>query len=88
MWLFANCLIAVSNVLPVFPFDGGKVMHAVFWRSTGNAAAATVRLRRSGREFARIVVVLGILTAAFAHQILLGLVIVGFGLYLLRLPLP
>lgn len=84
----ANCLIAVSNVLPVFPFDGGKVMHAVFWRSTGCETAATRRLRRSGREFARIVIVLGFLTATYAGQIALGLVIAGFGVYLLRLPLP
>lgn len=84
----ANCLMAVSNVLPVFPFDGGKVIHAVFWRASGSPAAATQRLQRSGREFARVVVVLGLLTAAFAGHVALGLVIAGFGLYLARLPLP
>ncbi len=84
----ANCLIAVSNILPVFPFDGGKVMHAVFWQSSGSQTVATRRLRRNGREFARIVIVLGFLTATFASHLALGLVIAGFGLYLLRLPLP
>jgi Zn-dependent protease len=85
---FANVLIAISNLLPVFPFDGGKLVHAMFWRSTRDHTVASGRLRRSGQEFARIVTSLGILMMAFAGDLLMGLVISGFGIYLMFLPAP
>ena len=85
---FANVLIAISNLLPMFPFDGGKLVHALFWRSTDDRAVATGRLQRSGQEFARIVTSLGIVTMAFAGDLLMGLVIAGFGIYLMFLPPP
>jgi Zn-dependent protease len=85
---FANGLIAVSNLLPVFPLDGGKLVYAVFWRRTRDPRVATERLHRSGREFSRIVMFLGVLTMALTGEILIGLVISAFGWYLLRLPVP
>jgi Zn-dependent protease len=85
---FANVLIAVSNMLPVFPFDGSKVLHAMFWRSTGDREVATARLKRSGREFSRIVISLGIIVAAWGGELLLGFGIAAFGFYLTRLPVP
>ncbi|HSJ07201.1 MAG TPA: site-2 protease family protein [Longimicrobiales bacterium] len=85
---FANGLIAVSNMLPVFPFDGGKLVYAMFWHRTRDRQAATTRLRQSGREFSRIVLALGLITMAMTGQVLIGLVIAAFGWYLLRLPGP
>jgi Zn-dependent protease len=85
---FANGLIAVSNMLPVFPFDGGKLVYAMFWRQTQDRTVATARLRRSGREFSRVVLALGVITIAMTGEVLIGLVIAGFGWYLMRLPDP
>jgi Zn-dependent protease len=85
---FANVLVAVSNMLPVFPFDGSKVLHAMFWRSTGDRREATARLRRSGREFSRIVISLGIIMLAWGGELLLGAGIAAFGFYLTTLPVP
>lgn len=85
---FANVIVAVSNMLPVFPFDGSKVLHAMLWRSTGDREVATAKLRRSGHEFSRIVVSLGIIMAAWGGELLLGLGIAIFGMYLTRLPIP
>jgi Zn-dependent protease len=83
---FANVLIAVSNMLPIFPFDGGKVLHAVIWRSIGDRQAATERVRRGGRQFSRVIVGLGIIMLGWAGELLLGLAIAGFGIYLMFLP--
>lgn len=85
---FANGLIGFSNMLPVFPFDGGKLIYAMFWRRTKDRRVATERLRQSGREFSRIVISLGVLTAALTGEVLIGVVIAAFGWYLLRLPGP
>lgn len=85
---FANVLVALSNLLPVFPFDGGKLVHALFWRSSSDRHMATRRLDRSGREFARVISALGFLLMAASGEILIGAVVALFGLYLLRLPSP
>jgi Zn-dependent protease len=89
-WFLAliNLLIAVSNMLPVFPFDGGKLVHALFWRKAMDRNAASERLHRNGREFSRVTVMLGFLIMMFGGHILLGLVVLLFGVYLLRLPGP
>jgi Zn-dependent protease len=83
-----NILIAVSNLLPIFPFDGSKLVHAMIWRSGRDRRAASVRLHRSGREFARGVTLLGVLLMAFGGELMMGVVLLLFGVYLLRLPAP
>ena len=85
---FANVLIAASNLLPMLPFDGGKVIHALFWSASGDRDVAAARTRRSGRDFARIVVSLGLLMVAWAGESLLGMSIAAFGCYLMFLPAP
>lgn len=89
-WFLAliNLLIAVSNLLPIFPFDGGKLVHALFWRKAMDRSAASERLDRSGREFSRVTVMLGFLIMTFGGHLLLGVVVLLFGVYLLRLPSP
>jgi Zn-dependent protease len=89
-WFLAlvNLLIAISNLLPVFPFDGSKLVHAMFWRRAMDREAASERLDRSGREFSRVTVMLGVLIMTFGGELVLGLVVLLFGVYLLRLPAP
>lgn len=82
---FSNVLIAASNMLPLFPFDGGKALHAVFWRASGDRKAARDRVRRGGRQFSRIIVGFGILMVGWAGEALLGLAIAVFGIYLMFL---
>jgi Zn-dependent protease len=85
---FANGMIAASNLLPILPLDGGTLLHAIFWRASRDRRAAAARARRSGREFARIVVTTGVLMVAASGEALLGLAVAAFGVYLLKLPVP
>ena len=85
---FVNILIAVTNLLPIFPFDGGKLVHSLFWRAGRDHRAASDRLDRGGREFARLIMTLGVLLMAVGDELLVGFVVLLFGLYLLRLPSP
>ena len=56
---FANALLALFNVLPGFPMDGGRVLRGLLWRHSGNAVSATKRASLVGRIIAYIIVALG-----------------------------
>jgi Zn-dependent protease len=50
--VFANLLVAIFNMLPGLPLDGGRVLRAGLWKITGNQGSATVMAAWSGRILA------------------------------------
>ena len=59
-----NLLLAIFNLLPAFPLDGGRVLRSVVWGVTGNFDKATKIAMRGGQFF-------GIIFAAFGiYQLL------------------
>jgi CBS domain-containing protein len=50
--MFANFVVAVFNLLPGLPLDGGQMLRAVIWKVTGRPNAATIAAAWVGRALA------------------------------------
>ncbi len=56
----SNYALALFNLLPAYPLDGGRVLHALIWRSTGDQHQATSYTVIVGRSIAACFLALGI----------------------------
>ena len=59
LWV-ANLLVGLFNLLPGLPLDGGRMLRAVVWKSTGRPTTATLAAAWAGRALA-----LGLLPVPF-----------------------
>ncbi|WP_299554561.1 site-2 protease family protein [uncultured Tateyamaria sp.] len=78
-----NLVLALFNLLPAFPLDGGRILRAWLWQRSGDMLAATETAARSGTILAYGLMGLGllglfqgVLIAGF-WQILIGLFILA-----------
>jgi Zn-dependent protease/predicted transcriptional regulator len=55
-----NILLAVFNVIPAAPLDGGRLLRAVLWAITKDKLKAAIWSARSGQVFGWILAVVGI----------------------------
>ncbi|MGH9591022.1 MAG: site-2 protease family protein [Terracidiphilus sp.] len=78
-WL--NFALALFNLIPGFPLDGGRVFRALIWRTTHNYHRATVAAGMSGRFFGFLLIFLGI-WQALAGDIAGGIWIAVIGWFL------
>jgi Zn-dependent protease len=56
-----NVLLAVFNMIPAYPLDGGRVLRAALWQWKGNLGQATRIASWSGVGFGYFLIALGIL---------------------------
>lgn len=55
--MISNLIVAVFNLLPGLPLDGGRMLRAVVWKITGNAMTGTVAAAWIGRALAVTVLI-------------------------------
>ncbi|XTZ18678.1 site-2 protease family protein [Micromonospora echinospora] len=77
-WLAGiNLLLAIFNVLPAAPLDGGRLLRAVVWKATGDRTRASVVAARAGWVLGVLLIGLGL------WQFLVGAGIGGLWLVLI-----
>ncbi|MGF1616831.1 MAG: site-2 protease family protein [Acidimicrobiia bacterium] len=79
---WVNLLLAVFNLLPGFPLDGGRVLRSLIWRSSGDLLKATRIASGAGRVLGGIIVVIGVLEVVLLGQLVGGLWFVAIGWFL------
>jgi Zn-dependent protease len=77
--VFSNLLVAIFNMLPGLPLDGGRVLRAVLWKVTGNVGSATVMAAWAGRILAVILVLAPMTVSALGNFSITG----PYGLWLI-----
>lgn len=83
-WLgYINLVLAVFNLLPGYPMDGGRVLRAFLWSRTGNLARATKAAASVGSFLAILLIASGIIDY-FRGGGLGGLWIAFLGWFLLQ----
>ena len=56
-----NVVLALFNLIPAAPLDGGRVLRAALWRWRGDRHAAAVNAARTGRVLGFVLIAIGVL---------------------------
>jgi Zn-dependent protease/CBS domain-containing protein len=76
---WANLVLAVFNLVPAIPLDGGRILHALAWAITKDSMRATDIAARVSRFFAAAIIAVGIaLTVGVGFGTGLWLVLIGW----------
>jgi len=78
----ANTVLLGFNLLPGMPLDGGRVLRAIIWQTTGDILRATRIASTAGQAIAGMIVLAGIAIAVLSHNIWTGLWIILIALFL------
>jgi Zn-dependent protease/predicted transcriptional regulator len=60
-WLsLINVVLAIFNLVPAAPLDGGRILRAILWRTRGDRTSAAITAAHSGKAFGWLLVVVGL----------------------------
>ncbi|BAY33844.1 peptidase M50 [Nostoc carneum NIES-2107] len=79
-----NLVVALFNLIPGLPLDGGQVLKAALWQFTGNRFQAVHLAARAGQILGYSAIALGFAIDFFTREIALGLWIVLLGWFGIR----
>ncbi len=82
-WLaYINVALAIFNLIPGFPLDGGRVFRSILWRVSGNYKRSTRIATRVGQGVGYLFIMGGILIMFVLHDWLSGLWLAFIGWFL------
>jgi Zn-dependent protease len=80
--LLVNITLAIFNLAPAFPLDGGRILRAALWHRWGDLVRATRVASQIGETFAYLLITVGFLVL-FLNARFDGLWLILIGLFLL-----
>jgi Zn-dependent protease/CBS domain-containing protein len=80
---YVNIVLAIFNLIPAYPLDGGRVLHSLVWRISGSREHATSITVIVGRILAGAIVAFGVFEA-LAYNVGAGLWTTLIGWFLLQ----
>lgn len=73
-WLsLVNFSLAMFNLVPGFPLDGGRILRAILWGATGDHLRATRIASRTGEAIGFLLVAVGVGAALFGRRAGVGM---------------
>lgn len=76
-----NLFLAIFNLVPGFPLDGGRVLRSIIWSSTGNLPKATQYASNTGLGFGYLLMAFGFMNI-LAGNLIGGLWLIFIGWFL------
>jgi Zn-dependent protease/predicted transcriptional regulator len=78
----ANFILALFNLIPGFPLDGGRILRAVLWDRWNDMGRATKLVSRMGSALALSLIVVGVMQFFLSESIVAGLWFIFIGLFM------
>ncbi|NET73451.1 MAG: site-2 protease family protein [Sphaerospermopsis sp. SIO1G2] len=79
-----NLVVALFNLIPGLPLDGGQVLKAAIWKLTGNRFQAVHWAAQSGKILGYSAIALGFVIDFLTQELITGLWIVFLGWFAIR----
>jgi Zn-dependent protease/predicted transcriptional regulator len=78
----SNLVLALFNMIPGFPLDGGRILRAILWDRWNDIARATKVVSQIGNIFALLLIIIGALQFFFTQSLISGLWLIFIGLFM------
>jgi Zn-dependent protease/CBS domain-containing protein len=77
-----NLFLALFNMIPAFPMDGGRILRALLWKMRGDRFGATKNAALVGRGFGYLLIGLGVVVAFQTGSVFSGIWLALIGWFL------